>query len=70
MKTNRSWWGRLAWTIAGILALFSFILFNQAYRFTHFDAEAPAIPNGPPSALLIARYGLPGQPAPCGWPGT
>jgi alpha-beta hydrolase superfamily lysophospholipase len=64
MKTNRSWWGRLAWTIAGILALFSFILFNQAYRFTHFDAEAPAIPNGPPSALLIARYGLLGLPNP------
>ena len=60
MKTTRNWVGRLAWSAAGVLALFSFVLFNQSYRFTHFDAEAA--PAGPPSGLTVAKYALLGLP--------
>ena len=63
MSTNHNWVGRFVWTLAGVLALFSFVLFNQAYRFTHFDAGGAA-PTGPPSGLLIAKYALLGLPNP------
>lgn len=63
MKAKRNWAGRLAWAVAGVLALFSFVLFNQSYRFTHFDAGG-AGPAGSPSGLTIAKYALLGLPNP------
>ena len=62
MKKNRNWVGRIAWTTAGVLALFSFVLFNQAYRFTHFETTGEAPPVGPPSTLAMAKYALFGLP--------
>jgi len=61
---KRNWWGRAAWVLAAGLVLFSFVLFNQAYRFTHFSEAAEAGPAGRPSALLLAKYGLLGLPNP------
>ena len=61
MKAGRNWVGRIGWGVAGVLSLFSFVLFNQAYRFTHFDAELAA-PAGPPSGFTMAKYALLGLP--------
>jgi len=62
MKPTRNWLGRVAWGVAAGLALFSFVLFNQSYRFTHFDAVGP-VPTSP-SALTVAQYVLLGLPNP------
>ena len=62
MRTRRNWLSRVAWVGAGGLVLFSFVLFNQAYRFTHFDAVGVALPTGQPSRLALARYALLGTP--------
>ncbi|WP_310392879.1 serine aminopeptidase domain-containing protein [Hymenobacter sp.] len=61
MRSKRNWMGRAAWTTVGVLALFSFVLFNQSYRFTHFDTGL-VLPTGPPSGLTIAKYALLGLP--------
>ena len=63
MPTKRNWVGRAAWGIAGTLTLFSVVLFNQSYRFTHFETTALAS-TGPPSGLTIAKYALLGLPNP------
>lgn len=60
---TRNWLGRLAWGLTGILALFGFVLFNQSYRFTHFETGA-ALPTGKPSGMTVARYALLGLPNP------
>jgi alpha-beta hydrolase superfamily lysophospholipase len=52
----------MAWAVAVVLVLFSFVLFNQAYRFTHFDAAGEPAPKGAPSALTMAQYALLGVP--------
>lgn len=62
MKTKRNWVGRLAWTVAGSLVLFSVGLFNQAYHFTHFATDGAAAPSGALSGLTIAKYALLGAP--------
>lgn len=54
--------GRVAWTLAGVLALFAFVVFNQSYRFTHFDANVAPAASGRPTGLLLARYALLGLP--------
>ena len=64
MQRKRNWVGRIAWAVAALLALFSFVLFNQSYRFTHFDAAGAAIPTSPPSRLTMAKYALLGVPNP------
>ncbi|SFQ40027.1 alpha/beta hydrolase [Hymenobacter arizonensis] len=62
IKRKRNWTGRIAWALAGLLALCSFVLFNQAYHFTHFDVAGDRLPPGPPSALAMAKYALLGVP--------
>ncbi|WP_426058789.1 alpha/beta hydrolase [Hymenobacter sp. B1770] len=62
IRRRRNWIGRIAWTLAGLLVLFSFVLFKQAYHFTHFDAAGAALPTGPPSALAMAKFALMGVP--------
>jgi alpha-beta hydrolase superfamily lysophospholipase len=62
MRAKRNWVGRLVWAVAGLLGLFSLVLFNQAYRITHFNAAAEALPPGPPSALAMAKYAVMGVP--------
>ena len=54
--------GRAAWALAGVLALFSFIIFNQSYRFTHFDTAVAPAPRGKPTGLALAKYALLGLP--------
>ncbi|WP_375419141.1 alpha/beta hydrolase [uncultured Hymenobacter sp.] len=54
--------GHLAWALAAMLALFAFIIFNQSYRFTHFDAEAVPATSGKPSGFTLAKYALLGLP--------
>ena len=63
MNRGRNWVGRIAWTLAGLLALFSVVLFNQAYRFTHFETDAAA-PTTLPAGLTVAKYALLGLPNP------
>ena len=62
IKRKRNWLGRIAWAVAGLLALFSCALFNQAYHFTHFDTAGGVLPPGPPSALTMAKYAVLGVP--------
>jgi alpha-beta hydrolase superfamily lysophospholipase len=64
MPIKRNWLGRAVWTLAGGLALGSLVLFNQAYHFTHYDADSTPLPAGPPSALTLVQYGLLGVPNP------